>query len=1194
MIHWKSAAAALVMNAILIGASIGGFHPVAKTQPVNTGKGPAIEASVAGNGDRSRKGEGDVIIVTDPGEEGLVVVVTEKPEEEQVTVVLYTGDKFPMTYMKTAGGNIQREWAEDNSYVTLTAVPDAGYHFAFWAEEYDDGTISTHRILAGDATNPVRVINHSMAVIAYFQKDGEHFVFKTGTYGGSFEVSSQGICAKAGQTVTITATANENFRVGGIQTTDFVQREDRLLTTRGAEWQELTVTPVTSNPRKATASFVMPDHDVWVSSTFLSTIPRKVTLTSEGDGTFTFEDGTTEKYFCEGDVVKLNVVPGDNMILRRIDGAPGNYDPETDTFTMIDKDLNIHGTFRSKRFYVYANTNAWYMGDVEIEAVNSGQGIVGLHAYPADGYQFVGWYDEDTEQMVSDQPHCEQQVERETHFCAHFEPKKFNVVVDQRTAHGTVTFDPAQDTFDYQSDVKVIATPDEGYVLDRLEVGPIVNGVPAYANLGSESFKIVLVTDYSVYAHFVPIHTVSVSTADSAMGSVSGGCTVKDGTSVTVTASPAVGYEFVNWTKNGVEVSTSSSYSFALHADTDLQANFRIKKYEIKTSVNISGSGTASGKGTFEHGQTVNLKAKALVGYDFVNWTVNGTEVSTSAEYTFEATANVTVQANFAAKQYTVSAEVGEGEGTVNGAGTYDYNTTATVSATPAEGYEFVCWTKNGQEVSDSAEYSFTVKANVSLNAEFAKMVSTTVITSQPKNTTVSIGKTAEFSVEAGGDGLTYQWQAYSPKTNKWTNSGAASAKTPVLKITATAAHNGFMFRCVITDDRNLSITSEAATLTVPAGPTITTQPSDVSAVAGKTAKFTVAATGTGTLTYQWQAYNVNSKKWVNSSAASATTANLAVTASAAINGFKFRCVITDGNGGETTSAAATLTVTAAPPTITKQPVAKSVTAGTSAAFSVTATGTGTLSYQWQAYNPNTKKWVNSSSASATTANFSIKAQEAHNGFKFRCIVTDGNGNSTTSNAAGLTVTAAVVVPKITAQPVAKTVGVGSTASFSVTATGVGTLTYQWQAYNPNTKKWVNSSSASAKTVNFSITAQTAHHNFKFRCVVTDGNGKSATSNEALLTVRPGIVTQPSDVSVSAGSSVKLSISAKGVGTITYQWQVWDSATSTWKNSSAASAKTANFTFTAQKGHNGKKFRCVLTDSNGNQTVSRGVTVTVK
>ncbi len=273
--------------------------------------------------------------------------------------------------------------------------------------------------------------------------------------------------------------------------------------------------------------------------------------------------------------------------------------------------------------------------------------------------------------------------------------------------------------------------------------------------------------------------------------------------------------------------------------------------------------------------------------------------------------------------------------------------------------------------------------------------------------------------------------------------------------------------------------------------------------------------------------------------------------------------------------------------TLTKQPANTTVTTGTTAKFSVTASGTGTLRYQWQAYNPSTKKWVNSSAAGAKTANVSIATQASHDGFKFRCIISDDYGNIITSNAATLTLKLA-----ITTQPKATTVPVGGTATFSVVAGGGGTLKYQWQAYNPTTKKWVNSSSATAKTPQLSITAQTGHHNFKFRCVVTDSKGNSVTSAEALLTVRPGIVTQPRDQLVFYGDYVKFTITAKSAGTLSYQWQVLDTATGTWKNSLAASAKTAQFTFKAQKGHNGKQFRCVLTDSNGNQTVSKTVKVT--
>jgi hypothetical protein len=67
----------------------------------------------------------------------------------------------------------------------------------------------------------------------------------------------------------------------------------------------------------------------------------------------------------------------------------------------------------------------------------------------------------------------------------------------------------------------------------------------------------------------------------------------------------------------------------------------------ITTEVNPADAGTATGGGTFAVGAAVTLTATANEGYEFVNWTVAGTEVSTTPAYTFTAAVDVTVTANF-------------------------------------------------------------------------------------------------------------------------------------------------------------------------------------------------------------------------------------------------------------------------------------------------------------------------------------------------------------------------------------------------------------------------------------------------------------------------------------------------------------------------------------------------------------------
>lgn len=130
-------------------------------------------------------------------------------------------------------------------------------------------------------------------------------------------------------------------------------------------------------------------------------------------------------------------------------------------------------------------------------------------------------------------------------------------------------------------------------------------------------------------------------------GTVEGAGTYKRGTSVTLTAAPNDGYEFVNWTVGGKEVSTANPYTFTVNDNITLVANFKeaaAKTYTITTSAT---NGTVEGAATVVEGESVTLIATANPGYKFVNWTVGGVEVSTDNPYTFIPTEDVTVTANF-------------------------------------------------------------------------------------------------------------------------------------------------------------------------------------------------------------------------------------------------------------------------------------------------------------------------------------------------------------------------------------------------------------------------------------------------------------------------------------------------------------------------------------------------------------------
>jgi hypothetical protein len=261
--------------------------------------------------------------------------------------------------------------------------------------------------------------------------------------------------------------------------------------------------------------------------------------------------------------------------------------------------------------------------------------------------------------------------------------------------------------------------------------------------------------------------------------------------------------------------------------------------------------------------------------------------------------------------------------------------------------------------------------------------------------------------------------------------------------------------------------------------PAITSQPASQIVTAGQRATFSVTVTGTAPLNYQWL------KNSANISGATAASYTTPATI-AGDSGARFDVVVSN-SAGSVASAMATLTVNAAAvaPAITTQPVNETVTVGQTATFSVTATGTAPLSYQWQKNSANI--------SGATAASYATPATAStDNGATFDVIVSNVAG-SKTSAMATLTVNAAAVAPTITTQPANQTVTVGQTATFSVTATGTATLTYQWQ------KNSANIAGATASSYTTPATA-TTDNGAKFDVIVSNAVG-SQTSTTATLTV---------------------------------------------------------------------------------------------
>ncbi len=181
--------------------------------------------------------------------------------------------------------------------------------------------------------------------------------------------------------------------------------------------------------------------------------------------------------------------------------------------------------------------------------------------------------------------------------------------------------------------------------------------------------------------------------------------------------------------------------------------------------------------------------------------------------------------------------------------------------------------------------------------------------------------------------------------------------------------------------------------------------------------------------------------------------------------------------------------------------------------------------------------------------------------------------------------------PAFTAHPQDRTIGEGQSAQFSVTASGAGTLSFQWQRCAVGGVSWTdianNSTYGGATASTLTVSAATAGMSGdRFRCVASYAGASPVASGSATLTISPApaIGTQPAAATGTAGGAITLSVAASGAGTLTYQWRL--------NGVDIAGATASTYTIpSAQAFHAGTY--TVVVSSGGASTTSAGASVTV-
>ena len=291
-----------------------------------------------------------------------------------------------------------------------------------------------------------------------------------------------------------------------------------------------------------------------------------------------------------------------------------------------------------------------------------------------------------------------------------------SVMINAYAVNGTVT---GAGLYEVGEEVTLVATATSGYIFSTwVKNGAAIDGTETlvFTADSAASFVAIFIAD-----------TTTVVTPDSVLinayainGTVTGAGLYEVGEMVTLGAMPYdTTYRFTGWVKNGQPVDGEQTLVFAADSNAMYVALFEpvvmpvvVDSFTLTVLSADETMGSVTGSGRYEYRDLVSVSATPATGYRFTGWSDGVSE----AERLVYITDDITLTAYFEIVSLNVSLH--GTHAALLGAGTYDYGTEVTVSATPDFGYEFVRWIDAaGNTVSTEASYTFALTADVDLTA---------------------------------------------------------------------------------------------------------------------------------------------------------------------------------------------------------------------------------------------------------------------------------------------------------------------------------------------------------------------------------------------------------------------------------------------------------------------------------------------
>lgn len=355
----------------------------------------------------------------------------------------------------------------------------------------------------------------------------------------------------------------------------------------------------------------------------------------------------------------------------------------------MTQDSTFTAIFVPNNSYIVIEPNDPTMGTTSGTGTYGYNAPVTMTATAYSGYHFLKWNDGNTQN-----PRYMAAV-RDTQFTAIFVSNVSTITVTNANPDwGNVG---GSGVYYYQNLVSLTATPVYGYHFSQWNDG------------NTQNPRTITVAQDSTFTAYFSVNTYNiVATSNSTtMGSVAGGGSYTYLHEMSLTATPAYGYHFVQWN----DQNTDNPRTITVTRDSAFTAHFAANSYSITAEPNNPTMGSAYGSGIFAFNTTATLTAVAEYGYHFTQWSDGVTDnprtvtVQNSATYT----------AQFEINSYILTVQSSNPAiGTTSGGGSYNYLTPVNITAIPNVGYHFTQWsdgnTDNPRLVSVTQNATYTAQ----------------------------------------------------------------------------------------------------------------------------------------------------------------------------------------------------------------------------------------------------------------------------------------------------------------------------------------------------------------------------------------------------------------------------------------------------------------------------------------------------